>query len=90
MAAPRRAGRLGAAGCWSVAALATGELAFYRCAARAATSLATLARVAGCRWRIEESFQATKGAGTKPAPGPVTTDDKPPSNHEHHEVPLEC
>jgi hypothetical protein len=29
-------------------------------------------------------------AGTKPAPGPVTTDDKPPSNHEHHEVPLQC
>jgi SRSO17 transposase len=36
--------------------LATGELAFYRCAAPAATSLATLARVAGCRWRVEMVF----------------------------------
>ena len=41
--------------------LAPGELAFYRCAAPAAPSLATLARVAGCRWRIEEYLQATKG-----------------------------
>jgi hypothetical protein len=39
----------------------TGELAFYRCAAPAATPLTALVRVAGCRWRIEESFQATKG-----------------------------
>jgi hypothetical protein len=41
--------------------LSTGELAFYRCAAPVGTSLAALVRVAGCRWRIEEAFQATKG-----------------------------
>jgi hypothetical protein len=28
-------------------------------------------------------------ADIKGALGPVTTDDKPPSSHEHHEVPLE-
>jgi SRSO17 transposase len=39
----------------------TGELAFYRCAGPAGTSLAALVQAAGCRWRIEESFQATKG-----------------------------
>jgi hypothetical protein len=38
--------------------LIIGELAFYRCAAPTSTSLAALARVAGCRWRVEESFQA--------------------------------
>jgi SRSO17 transposase len=37
------------------------ELAFYVCFAPAATSLATLVRVAGCRWRIEEAFEQAKG-----------------------------
>jgi hypothetical protein len=41
--------------------LSTGELAFYRCAGPADLPLAALVKVAGCRWRIEESFQATKG-----------------------------
>jgi len=25
----------------------------------------------------------------KPAPAPATTDDKPPGNHEHHDLRLE-
>jgi hypothetical protein len=41
--------------------LATGKLAFYLCWAPRAVLLATLVRVAGCRWAIEESFQAAKG-----------------------------
>ena len=36
-------------------------LAFYVCFAPAATSLATLVRVAGCRWRVEEAFEQAKG-----------------------------
>jgi hypothetical protein len=40
---------------------ATGELAYQRCYTPRPTSLATLVRVAGQRWRIEESFQAAKG-----------------------------
>jgi hypothetical protein len=39
----------------------TGELAFYRCFAPTPVPLATLVRVAGRRWTIEESFQAGKG-----------------------------
>jgi SRSO17 transposase len=39
----------------------TGELAFYRCWSPAPVSLATLVRVAGIRWCVEESFQAAKG-----------------------------
>jgi hypothetical protein len=39
----------------------TGELAFYRCFTPQPTSLATLVRVAGTRWSIEETFQAAKG-----------------------------
>jgi SRSO17 transposase len=39
----------------------TGELAFYRCWTPAPVSLATLVRVAGIRWCVEESFQAAKG-----------------------------
>jgi SRSO17 transposase len=38
----------------------TGELAFYRAAARGPVPLAELVRVAGTRWRIEESFQSGK------------------------------
>lgn len=38
----------------------TGELAFYRAYAPRPVTLATLARVAGRRWSIEESFQAGK------------------------------
>jgi hypothetical protein len=41
--------------------LATGELAFYRCAAPAGLPLVALVKVAGCRWRVEEAFQAGKG-----------------------------
>jgi hypothetical protein len=36
-------------------------LAFYLCWAPRAVPLATLVRVAGSRWAIEESFQAAKG-----------------------------
>jgi SRSO17 transposase len=39
----------------------TDELAFHRCYAPHPVSLAQLVRVAGQRWRIEESFQAAKG-----------------------------
>ena len=37
------------------------DLAFYVCFAPAATSLATLVQVAGCRWRVEEAFEQAKG-----------------------------
>ncbi len=40
---------------------ATGELAYLRCYTPRPITLATLVRVAGQRWRIEESFQAAKG-----------------------------
>ena len=39
----------------------TGELAFYRCWTPRPVSLATLVRVAGRRWTIEERFQTGKG-----------------------------
>jgi SRSO17 transposase len=39
----------------------TGELAYYRCYAPAPVPLATLVKVAGRRWTVEESFQAGKG-----------------------------
>ncbi|WP_411083268.1 IS701 family transposase [Streptomyces sp. cmx-18-6] len=39
----------------------TGELAYYRCCSPTPVSLATLVRVAGSRWRVEETFQAGKG-----------------------------
>lgn len=39
----------------------TGELAFYRCWSPQPVSLATLIRVAGIRWTVEESFQSAKG-----------------------------
>lgn len=39
----------------------TGELAYYRCFSPAPVPLATLVRVAGSRWRVEETFQAGKG-----------------------------
>jgi SRSO17 transposase len=38
----------------------SGELAYYRCWSPAPVTLATLARVAGVRWSIEEQFQAAK------------------------------
>ncbi|MCD9900880.1 IS701 family transposase [Streptomyces sp. MT29] len=40
---------------------ATGELAYYRCYSPGAVPLTTLVRVAGSRWRVEETFQAGKG-----------------------------
>jgi hypothetical protein len=39
----------------------TGELAYYRSHSTEPTPLATLVRVAGSRWRVEETFQAEKG-----------------------------
>ncbi|GGN30549.1 IS701 family transposase [Streptomyces fuscichromogenes] len=39
----------------------TGELAFYRCFSSGPVPLTTLVRVAGSRWRVEETFQAEKG-----------------------------
>ena len=39
----------------------TGEHAYLRCYSPRPTTLHTLVRVAGQRWRIEESFQAAKG-----------------------------
>jgi SRSO17 transposase len=39
----------------------TGELAFYRCYRPRPVPLATLVRVAGTRWTIEERFQTGKG-----------------------------
>jgi SRSO17 transposase len=39
----------------------TGELAFYRCYAPHRVPLATLVKVAGRRWTVEENFQAGKG-----------------------------
>jgi SRSO17 transposase len=51
-------------GFWLLARRSTSdptELAFYVCFAPAATSLATLVRVAGCRWRVEEAFEQAKG-----------------------------
>src|SRR5271165_5415936 len=39
----------------------TGELAFYRCYAPQQVPLATLVKVAGRRWTVEENFQASKG-----------------------------
>jgi SRSO17 transposase len=38
----------------------SGELAYYRCWSPRPVPLATLARVAGARWTVEESFQAAK------------------------------
>lgn len=37
-----------------------GQLAFYRCAGPATTTMAQLLRVAGARWAIEECFQTAK------------------------------
>jgi hypothetical protein len=39
----------------------TGELAYLRCYSPHPVPLSTLVRVAGQRWRIEESFQSAKG-----------------------------
>ena len=39
----------------------TGELAFYRCYAPHRVPLATLVKVAGSCWTVEENFQAGKG-----------------------------
>jgi SRSO17 transposase len=39
----------------------TGELAYLRCYSPHQVPLSTLVRVAGQRWRIEESFQSAKG-----------------------------
>ncbi|MFE5512384.1 IS701 family transposase [Streptomyces sp. NPDC056529] len=39
----------------------TGELASYHCFSPVPAPLATLVRVAGSRWRVEETFQAGKG-----------------------------
>lgn len=39
----------------------TGELAYYRCYTPIDVPLATLVRVAGRHWTVEESFQSSKG-----------------------------
>ncbi|MFD9075855.1 transposase, partial [Streptomyces lasiicapitis] len=39
----------------------TGELAFYHCFSPRPVPMSELVRVAGRRWRIEETFQASKG-----------------------------
>ncbi|MET9771993.1 IS701 family transposase [Streptomyces sp. NPDC006415] len=39
----------------------TGELAYYRCFSPTSAPLTALVRVAGSRWRVEETFQAGKG-----------------------------
>ena len=39
----------------------TGELAYYRCYSPAPVPLTALVRVAGSRWRVEETFQTGKG-----------------------------
>ncbi|MEU5382040.1 IS701 family transposase, partial [Streptomyces sp. NPDC005968] len=38
----------------------TGELAYYRCHSITPASLVTLVKVAGSRWRVEETFQTEK------------------------------
>jgi len=40
--------------------IAGGEMAFFSTWAPAGTSIATLVRVEGCRWAIEDSFETTK------------------------------
>lgn len=39
----------------------TGELAYYHCYSPGPVPLTTLVRVAGSRWRVEETFQSEKG-----------------------------
>lgn len=39
----------------------TGELAYYRCFSSQPVPLTTLVKVAGSRWRVEETFQSEKG-----------------------------
>ncbi|MEU7900476.1 IS701 family transposase [Nonomuraea sp. NPDC049152] len=39
----------------------TGELAYYRCFSSVPVPLTALVRVAGSRWRVEETFQSGKG-----------------------------
>lgn len=39
----------------------TGQRAYYRCSSPTPAPLATLVRVAGSRWRVEETFQSGKG-----------------------------
>lgn len=39
----------------------TGELAYYRCHSTEPVPLATLVKVAGSRWQVEETFQTEKG-----------------------------
>jgi hypothetical protein len=41
--------------------ISDGELAYYRCWSPGPVTLATLLRVAGTRWSVEECFQAGKG-----------------------------
>jgi hypothetical protein len=49
----------------------TGELAFYRCYAPRPVPLATLVRIEGRRWTIEESFQAQQRVDrTRSTPSP--------------------
>lgn len=63
MTEPRLAAAKPLTGCWWLLVRrnpTTGELAFYRCYSPRRVPLGTLVRVAGRRWRIEESFQSGK------------------------------
>lgn len=76
---------------------ATGELAFYLCFSPVPVPLATVVRVAGTRWSVEECFQAAKGqvgldhyqvrgtppgTGTSPWPcSPWPSSRSPPPTH---------
>lgn len=56
-------GRTRGLGRWLLARrhLRSGEPAFYAGAAPAGTPLVALVRTAGCRWRVEKTFQQVKG-----------------------------
>src|SRR5262249_9129094 len=59
----------------------TGDRAFYRCYPPDPVPLATLVKVAGLRWTIEENFQASKGSpawtSIRSAAGPPGTGGSP-------------
>jgi SRSO17 transposase len=64
-----------------------GVLAFYRCWSPAPVPLATLIRVAGMRWAVEEGFQAAKSqAGPRPLPS-ADLDRLAPARHPGHARP---
>jgi SRSO17 transposase len=64
-----------------------GELAFYRCWSPAPVPLATLVRVAGLRWAVEESFQASKEPGRDGSLPGAHLDRLAPARHLGHARP---